>query len=307
MSETPKLKCSVCSAYLFEDDDIVYCPVCGAPHHRDCYNSVGHCALEDKHGTAEQYDFSKNSEAIKPDVSNAESTPKKKCQMCGTLYDADEVSCPNCNAPDSARFGRMSFQIDMLGGIPGDFDLGEGVKAEEAKQFAFVNTGRYIPKFAAMKLGKKSSFNLLAFLFPCGWFLSRKMYKIGAFVGVLEVALNALTLPFINALNVIMPESVNNYGEMVDFIAQNVKSIGKPATITAVIAIILNLALMIICGVLGDFFYRNHVVSTVKKLKSESEDLEEDFRKKGGVNIFLFLIGAFAVQYLPGILASFFL
>ena len=52
MSENKtKLTCSVCHAYLFDDDDVVYCPVCGAPHHRDCYKSIGHCAFEEAHGT----------------------------------------------------------------------------------------------------------------------------------------------------------------------------------------------------------------------------------------------------------------
>ena len=38
-------KCPVCGAYLFDEDDVVFCPECGAPHHRECYNAVGHCAL----------------------------------------------------------------------------------------------------------------------------------------------------------------------------------------------------------------------------------------------------------------------
>ena len=50
--ETKKLTCGVCHAYLFEDDDVVYCPVCGAPHHRDCYKSIGHCAYEAAQGNA---------------------------------------------------------------------------------------------------------------------------------------------------------------------------------------------------------------------------------------------------------------
>ena len=43
--------CGVCHAYLFPEDDVVFCPVCGAPHHRECYNKIGHCALEEAHGT----------------------------------------------------------------------------------------------------------------------------------------------------------------------------------------------------------------------------------------------------------------
>ena len=49
------LSCVYCKAYLLSDDDVVYCPVCGAPHHRECYESLGHCALEELHGTDRQY------------------------------------------------------------------------------------------------------------------------------------------------------------------------------------------------------------------------------------------------------------
>ena len=54
--EEEKKSCSVCHAYLFDEDDTVYCPECGAPYHRECYNKLGHCALEEYHGTPEQYD-----------------------------------------------------------------------------------------------------------------------------------------------------------------------------------------------------------------------------------------------------------
>ena len=42
-------KCPVCHAYLMEDDDIVVCPDCGAPHHRECWKSLGHCGCEELH------------------------------------------------------------------------------------------------------------------------------------------------------------------------------------------------------------------------------------------------------------------
>ena len=53
--DTKNQKCAVCSAYLFDEDDVVYCPVCGAPHHRECYLSIGKCGLEEFHGTEKEY------------------------------------------------------------------------------------------------------------------------------------------------------------------------------------------------------------------------------------------------------------
>ena len=70
--KTEGVTCARCHAYLFPEDDIVYCPVCGAPHHRECYNELGHCALEELHGTDKQYDKAVAAEeekrAANPDV-----------------------------------------------------------------------------------------------------------------------------------------------------------------------------------------------------------------------------------------------
>lgn len=44
------LSCPVCHQPFKADDDVVVCPVCGAPHHRECYRKEGHCAYADTHG-----------------------------------------------------------------------------------------------------------------------------------------------------------------------------------------------------------------------------------------------------------------
>ena len=53
-------KCPVCNQEFKDGDDIVTCPVCGTPHHRECYKKIGHCFNEDKH--AEGYEFKKTNE-----------------------------------------------------------------------------------------------------------------------------------------------------------------------------------------------------------------------------------------------------
>ena len=34
-------KCAACGMKFFDDEDIVVCPECGAPYHRECWNRVG--------------------------------------------------------------------------------------------------------------------------------------------------------------------------------------------------------------------------------------------------------------------------
>lgn len=47
--------CPVCKRKFQETDDIVACPQCGAPHHRECWKQEGHCHFEADHGTPQQW------------------------------------------------------------------------------------------------------------------------------------------------------------------------------------------------------------------------------------------------------------
>ena len=41
--------CPVCNEKFNENDEIVVCPDCGTPHHRNCYNSLGECKNKSLH------------------------------------------------------------------------------------------------------------------------------------------------------------------------------------------------------------------------------------------------------------------
>ena len=42
-------KCIVCEKEFKEDDDIVICPDCGTPYHRECYAKNGKCINDELH------------------------------------------------------------------------------------------------------------------------------------------------------------------------------------------------------------------------------------------------------------------
>lgn len=296
-------KCAVCKAYLFAEDDVVYCPECGAPHHRDCYSSIGHCALEEFHGTENQY---KKPEPVKEEK-NGEQEPVQtnviSCGMCGEKYETTEDFCPNCNTPNVSKMGGRFVAFDFLGGVAGNTDLGDGVTANEAKKFVASNTQRYIPKFANFKKGKKASWNWLAFLTPCGWLLSRKMYLLGSIIGALEVAFTMLSVPLTAALEQLDTSAVRNSMEMGSLIVENISIIGTTAVCSALIGGFLSIALSVIIAVFGDKIYRNRVISKISEINRQSDDREEAYRKKGGISIAAAALGYFAVSYLPSIIA----
>lgn len=298
-------KCSVCQAYLFEDDDIVYCPECGAPHHRDCYNSVGHCGLEQYHGTEKQYKRPQNETAQQavreqPEVKDDIETV---CQMCGKGFDRDSAQCPNCGAPNISKLGGRFIEIDLLGGVPADMDLGDGVTANEAKMFVATNTQRYIPKFADFKLGKKASWNWAAFLFPCAWFASRKMYSKGILTGVLQIAFTMFVLPLNQAISFLDFSGAKNYTQIFEIIMQNLDKVGTVAIVAALVSSIFALILRIVCAIFADYSYRNRVISAVTEIKKSIEDPIVAYRRRGGMSLTAALIGLMAVRYLPAIFA----
>ena len=306
---TDGVSCVRCHAYLFPEDDIVYCPVCGAPHHRECYNQLGHCALEEFHGTDRQYDKVKAREeeqaaAEMPNTGeNAEGLIT--CQMCHEKYDFALNACPKCGAPNIAKAGGSFVNFDFLGGVPADYDIGDGITADEAKRFVAANTPRYIPKFAVLNAKNKLSWNWLAFLFPCWWMLSRKMYKNGIIAGLLTVISSLFYLPFMNAINNLGTTPGETQAQIMQSIYEHLPKMGAAVIAALLAGFVLNIAVRILSALFGDYLYKQYAISSIKTIRAESEDMDYDYRKKGGVNIFLFLLGTMAVQYLPALIGIF--
>ncbi len=297
-------KCVVCKAYLFDEDDVVYCPECGAPHHRECYNSIGHCGMEEFHGTNKQYKKPEPVNEVKIEDTEPVQSRIIVCGMCGEKYETTEDFCPNCKTPNVIKTSGGRFvTFDFLGGVPGNTDLGNGVTANEAKKFVLNNTHRYIPKFVGFKKGKKLSWNWLAFLTPCGWLMSRKMYLLGAIIGALEIAFTMLSVPLSAALGRLDTSSARGTMEIALLISENISAIGVTAVYAAAIGGFLSIALSIIIAIFGDLIYRNRVISKISEINRESEDKAEDYRKKGGISLMAAVLGYCAVSYLPQIIA----
>lgn len=289
--------CPVCHAYLFEEDDVVYCPECGAPHHRDCFQAAGHCGLAHLHGTEQQYDRQKYAPAPEPVA--VEKIKQPVCSFCKRELKEDTKVCPYCGRP---RVATPFMQIDFLGGVPEDTDIGEGVTAKDARDFVAVNTHRYIPKFVNMKNGSRVSWNWMAFLFPQAWYFSRKMHKIGALMLTLVIAAQICTIPLLNVMNTLV---TTEYVDYVNYIAANIDTIGIAPIVLTFVAGLISLGVKIFSGLYGDCLYRNYTVERLKNKNLADIDVDNYDRKYGGVNVLLFILGIMAAVYLPNIFAIF--
>ncbi len=309
-SDFKSLSCVRCKSYLFEEDDVVFCPVCGAPHHRECYNALGHCAMEELHGTENEYskqkteNTSESKESCEEDTNSSNGTVK--CQMCGEEYSENSGRCSKCGAPNMSHI-RGFAQFDFLGGVPKDYDLGEGVTADEAKQFVVSNTHRYIPKFAALNKKNKVSWNWLAFISPTGWLLSRKMYKSGAVAVILTVMSTFLYYPLLSAIN--SQGTVESTATTATTIWETLDLLNGVQPILlflAILSIALSMGVRIFTALFGDYWYKNNVISKIKAIKElDSADREEAFRKKGGASLLLLMLGIFIPNFVANFIIPF--
>ncbi len=271
-----EISCVRCKAYLFNEDDVVYCPVCGAPHHRECYNALGHCALDELHGTEKEYSREKIEEK-KQQIEEEKQEPKRDTSFYGGM-------------------GAFS-EFDFLGGVPADYDLGDSVTANEAKNFVVANTHRYIPKFAVLNKKNRISWNWLAFLFPAGWMFSRKMYKGGIIAALLTIVANCLSYPLSLKLYSLGFDTNGYFAENLSGITDMLPQIGLAVIFLALAGTFFDLGIRLVSALFGDYIYKNHTISCIKKIKAESTDEIADYRKKGGTNLLLFFLGSFIVQY----------
>lgn len=310
-------KCPVCDAYLFDSDDIVFCPECGAPHHRDCYHSIGHCARSDDHGTERQY----QRPTPKPETSNTKEETdisnemaEKSCPHCGSQFEGRGNICPYCGKPISNQqtpFGTPIVMFDAMGGVGTDETI-DDIPATEVRDYVVVNTPRYLPRFKQLNANRKVSWNWAAFVFPHAWFFYRKIYLPGIFFFLLSLVTSAMTSA-VNLLLTNMPdEALSSYAAMGDYIAENISSFQPAILLISMAGFFLNIGVRVAAALSGDWLYRGAALSRIRKIKETEEDendpdlpLSLRLRKSGSVNPALGLLGLFALQWIVTLIYMF--
>lgn len=88
--------CDGCGLFLREDDDIVVCPECGTPQHRECYKKNHRCVNNHKH--SEGFEWNSGSSPA-PVQTSAETKQEEKlpCPSCGHKNPRDAKRCENCS------------------------------------------------------------------------------------------------------------------------------------------------------------------------------------------------------------------
>ncbi len=278
--------CPVCGQHFGEKDDIVACPVCGAPHHRACWKQEGHCHFAADHGTDRQW-------AKEPP---AAATPTRNCSNCGYKNPEFAEYCSHCGreldtedwqsayTPPSREhqytpptYGHRSpftsVYGDPFGGVPRSEQI-EGVSVETIAQVVGPRGDYYLPRFLTMsRTGKKASWNWSAFLFPCNWLLYRKNMLWGILCFFLSTTLEVFSAFAgyhlqLHQTTPLSPEKLELY------------------LLIYGIAALASAALCIGLGLFGNYLYFRQVLRKARKLQEDPElEYSQRFLTTGGVSI----------------------
>ncbi len=226
------LKCGICEKDFVSGDDVVVCPECGTPMHRNCYNINNACPNAEKHGSGfvfEGFDKisrsanasdkrPKNNESDQAKISlEKASSSAKFCHSCGAPNRKSARFCDSCGAAFSEgdNFAESSagapfdlndpeqftaFMLSQAADIPPNTEYDDHVTAGDMACFVALNTPYYLRAFRRIKEGARK-FNFSAALFSGVWFIYRKLYKVGALLLSIEVLLYSLKIYFTQTLS----------------------------------------------------------------------------------------------------------
>lgn len=298
----------VCSEKFTAEDDIVVCPECGTPYHKECYKKEGKCVNEALHqcgGTwRPSYDTG----------SDCSETENVTCRFCGYTNPPLTLFCQKCGMParglqdistenirNEQRYNGVNINSDP-GAYNGNADSGmpfnpflinfsdplcgfnpeedfDGVKMSELGDFVGTNTHYYLPIFKRFKEGGNIlTWNFSAMLFPELYFSYRKMPLY---------ALAALIMRFISMIPQFiflcaqMPES----GALYEF-ASRFDFTGTAFHGVMMLCSLIMYLMMFTAGLFGNKIYYAHTLKKIRKIKAYSNGTASihTLNKRGGTS-----------------------
>lgn len=322
MSDYNGKECLVCGKKFAENDDIVVCPECGTPYHRECYLEKGECINYELHENGGSWS-EQQSAAQQRRFDEGESI---KCPRCGGENTNEALFCNYCGLPLGVNGGaQQSFNDSAAGGgygngqqgmpggfpgmqgMPGGFDPMFGIHTQrftpesdidgntlgEYASYVSTNRGYFMTQFIRFsKFAKKASFSFVAFLFPQFYFFYRKMFKegIGAFI-----------LTFLTSMSsyIMMFHKSSKYVKDMNLIAAGMGSLVNDINLKADWFVALDYfcfigswAVMIACGLFANFWYYKKAKKDISRIKQNGGQ-NEAIAAKGGTSFALVLVAFF--------------
>ncbi len=327
-------KCLICEKTFTDSDDIVVCPTCGTPYHRDCYLEKGECVQTELHENNLSWTPTYNTE---PDPRSSYEIKDKECPSCGILNYHSSTVCTNCDKPLTGEekppyqsknpyqaepmpfnFPGIPNPFDPMGGISPSDTLEDDINYGEVSKLVERNTAYYMPVFKRLKTEKRKKFSLVAFLFTGPWLLYRKMYKQGIIITIIMFALYlSQTFATVYILMPTISDLALKAGlDIMDGLTTGqIFTAMQYATNTEMLLLALPgllsismLVIMIIMGNIANKMYMKHCIKTIKTLREKTKSPDEydaALSQKSGVNTsitYCIIICYFLSTYLPMLL-----
>lgn len=303
--EFTQYTCPVCDKRFENGDDVVVCPECGTPHHRDCWEKTGCCFYEDRH--AEGFSFENaNAEDKGSDSDNSSNVticPHCKaenektsfyCGTCGFPLNTEDRKQENSrqddrNQPQSGMpfgFGAAGNPMyDPMAGLNSEDELAEGVTVGEAAKYVGKSTPYYLLVFNRIKQFGSGKFNFSAFLFSGAFFIYRKMYVPGIILMLLMigVTVGSAALMLSNSWM-----SQLEYKDLLDGVYNGGLGAGKMGVLMASAGLnLLRIGIMVFSGLFANKYYYRHCIKHIRLIKNENKDgdVNKELEVRGGVNL----------------------
>lgn len=319
-------KCPVCNRQFTKDDDIVTCPECGTPHHRECYQLSGHCVNQGLHTSG--YSFLEDHKPIipKPTVQAQAKMGEYYAPPANGVHNQQNPANQNPNDAQQNQPPFQPFQTIQFD-APQYREQGEidGVSISDIAATVRTNPQRFVEKFKKFSQKKsKLSWNWGAFFFGSYYLLFRKMYKQGVafFCIMFSVVLvgNAALFKFAPKYTAALQDFATNYDPkstaMPDFSSIIDASDASTAMMILYILIAVLLIIRIIIAAYADYFYKGTVFKIIESVSQQLDNganfiqstlfgpeanLDQEQMKrmylgnKGGVTLFAPLLAYFLI------------
>ncbi len=311
-------KCPICEQEFNGSDDIVVCPLCGTPHHRDCYKKNGECGNFDKHNEGFRW-IPAEQEAAEQEQSQEQPQPQVPPFFQQPVNGGASINNSQ-SAPTTAFFANGYNPLSIF-----PKEMEDGVETEEIAEFVQVNSLKYVQNFFYVK-SKKTTFSWAAFLFAPYWFFYRKLHKIGAIFMALMILLSVgFSLPqatqdFANDLyewaskyeNVQELETEEEAQQFIDDYTNDMKAVfsnNKLGTVLCLVQMALLLAVHLLAGFKANELYYKHTIKNIRQIKAETQDQNSQklfYFKKGGISASITIIALLGYDILTTVISYLF-
>lgn len=226
----------MCQKPFEAGDDMVVCPQCGLPHHRECWLVENRCAMEEAHGTQWQW---------RREVADPEPPLQTEPVYTTPVQEYTPAYTPN---PVAENYQQEQY-ID-------------GVALSDLTAVVGHNTRYYIPRFLRASEGRSCGWNWAAFLLGPWWLIYRKQYVLGICLFVVQTVLDLLA----NFMYLGLPSDATP-AVMMEQLLQH------PMIVPWTLAYYAYLFSRIFLGLRGNRLYMRNCLKKIRHLREKTPDL----------------------------------